>query len=106
VAIYIFFILVIVAIYYKVRFHQTISVVHNLSLHSKSDIFGVNFESAAQMRSDMTFLNKLWVGKLIDPVTDESLKHELNNARKFFRYQMFLGLFAVVSVVINGFITD
>ena len=103
-AVVIFILLVIVAIYFKVRFHQTTSAVHNLCVQNDWSVFEAKYVSANQMRRDLTFLNKLWVGKSIEGIPDEALRLELKNARNFFKYQIFLGLLAFVSVVISSFI--
>jgi hypothetical protein len=100
-----FIFLVILAIFCKVRFHQVASEIYKLSAQNNVEIFDVNYESAAQMSSDINFLKKLWAGELITDVSHLAIKVELIKARDFFRYQLLLGLLAVALVVINNYVS-
>jgi len=105
VVVVIFISLVIVALYFKYQFNQSINKVQDISNQHQLEIFQMKYKTASQMRSNITFLNELWLGISIDKVEDLALKNELLNARKFFRYQLLFGFLGFLSIVINGFAT-
>ena len=102
----VFLFLVLSTILCKVFFYQSVSKIYRLSTQQNVNVFDVNYHSAAQMRSDITFLKNLCIGTLIENVIDITLKTELNKARYLLRYQLFFGVFAVGLVLINSFILN
>jgi hypothetical protein len=99
-----FLLLVIVAIYCKVRFHQTVSDAYNLSTQTKESVFGCYYESAAQMRSDMSFIQNLWTTDSIQHIPNAEMKAVLTKVSNFFRFQLLLGLLAVGLVILNSYV--
>ena len=100
----IFIILVLIALYYKFLFNQTLKKVQSISIQHDLMIFDAKYKSAFQMGNNINFLNKLWAAKLIKSINNIELRTELNTARRLFRYQLGYGFLSFLSVVVNGFI--
>jgi len=103
-AVLIFISFVLIALYYKFLFHQTVKNIQSLSIKQDLMIFDAKYKSAFQMGNNISFLNELWSGDSIRNISHIELQAELIEAQKLFRYQLGYGFLSFLSVVVNGFI--
>jgi len=104
VAVLIFISFVLIALYYKFLFNQTVKKIQSISIQEDLMIFGAKYKSAFQMGNSINFLNELWSGDSFKNMSHLELQAELIEAKKLFKYQLCYGFLSFLSVVINGFI--
>jgi len=88
-----------------VTYYLSIESIAAYAVSNKLPIFGALYKNVYHLMADISFLNNLWAGELIEDEKDQELKNKLTRTKRLLKSNIYFSLILFFSFLVYIVVT-